>query len=302
MKGEPVIREEVAPAVVKRHRRFPVVWVVPLVAAMVAAYLVYERVQQAGPRVTIRFKDGTGLRPGQSPVTYRGVIVGKVRSISLTPELDTVLVDVRLDQSAAGLAKEGSVFWIVRPELGIANITGLGTIITGPYIEVLPGNGEKKTSFEGADASPRKNDEKGLKLVLIALQRGSLQPGSPVYYRGIEVGSVQDHRLSADARMVELEVFIQQQYAPLVRNDSKFWNVSGVNVDFGLFKGAEVSVESLKSLVSGGVTFATPEEGKGEAVKDGALFRLYDEPEKEWLKWAPAIRIREKPASEADGN
>jgi paraquat-inducible protein B len=208
-----------------------------------------------------------------------------------------VLVEARLDRSAAALAKEGSVFWIVRPEVGVANITGLGTIITGPYIEVLPGNGPKKKSFEGAATSPNKREGKGLRIVLIALNRGSLRPGSPVYYRGIEVGAVQDHRLSADARMVELDVFIQQRYAPLVRKESRFWNVSGVNVDFGLFKGAQVNVESLKSVVSGGLTFATPEEGKGgEAVKDGAIFRLYEEPKKEWLEWSPAISIPSKTA------
>lgn len=301
MKGEPSAREETPAAIVKRQRRFPVVWVVPLAALMVAGYLVYERVQQAGPRITIRFKDGTGLRPGQSPITYRGVVVGKVRSISLAPELDTVLVEARLDRSAAGLAEEGSVFWIVRPEVGVANITGLGTIITGPYIEVLPGDGPRQKSFQGADASPNKREDKGLKIVLIALHRGSLRPGSPVYYRGIEVGAVQDHRLSDDARMVELDVFIEQRYAPLVRKESKFWNVSGVNVDFGLFKGAEVNLESLKSLVSGGVNFATPEEAKGEPVKDGALFRLYEEPKKEWLEWSPAISIR-KSAGEAKRN
>jgi paraquat-inducible protein B len=119
-----------------------------------------------------------------------------------------------------------------------------------------------------------------------------LQAGSPIYYRGIEVGAVQEQRLSADARMVEFDAFIQQRYAPLIRKETKFWNVSGVNVDFGLFKGAEVNVESLKSLVSGGINFATPDEAKGgEPVKDGTLFRLYDEPKKEWLDWAPAISI-----------
>jgi paraquat-inducible protein B len=116
-----------------------------------------------------------------------------------------------------------------------------------------------------------------------------------VYYRGIEVGAVQDHRLSADARMVELDVFIHQRYTALVRKESKFWNVSGVNVDFGLFKGAQVNVESLKSVISGGLTFATPDEPKGaEPVKDGAIFRVYDEPKKEWLEWAPVIRLGDK--------
>ena len=291
MNVEPQAREE-ASAVIKPPRRFSVVWVVPLLAAIVAAYLVYERAQQGGPRITIRFKDGSGLRAGQSLVKYRGVTVGEVRSISLSSDLQTVVVEARLDRSAAALAKKGTVFWIVRPEVGIANITGLGTIISGPFIEAMPGDGAKETSFEGAATSPLRREEKGLRVMLIATQRGSLRVGSPVYYRGVEVGAVQEDRLSADARMVELDVFIQQRYKGLVRKESKFWNVSGVNVDFGLFKGAQVNVESLKSLVSGGLTFATPDEPRGSApVKDGAIFRLHEEPKKEWLEWAPVIQL-----------
>ena len=294
MNVEPRAREE-APAVIKPPRKFSVVWVVPLIAAVVAAYLVYERAQQGGPRITIRFKDGSGLRAGQSLVKYRGVTVGEVRSISLSSDLQTVAVEARLDRSAAALAKKGTVFWIVRPEVGIASITGLGTIISGPFIEAMPGDGAKQTSFEGAATSPLRREERGLRVVLIATQRGSLRVGSPVYYRGVEVGAVQEDRLSADARMVELDVFIQERYTKLVRKESKFWNVSGVNVDFGLFKGAQVNVESLKSLVSGGLTFATPDEPRGaEAVKDGAIFRLYEEPKKEWLEWAPVIRLGDK--------
>ena len=284
-------------AVVKRPRGFSVVWLVPIVAAILAGYLVYERVQQGGHRITIRFKDGNGLKPGQSPIKYRGVTVGEVRSVSLTPDLQAVEVEARLARSAAKLAKEGTVFWIVRPELGVGNITGLGTIISGPYIEVLPGNGPEKKTFEGAPSSPAALEDKGLRIVLIAADRRSLKPGSPVYYRGIEVGAVQEQRLSDDARRVELDVFIRDPYAPLVRSDTKFWNVSGLAVDFSLFKGAQVDMESLQSLISGGVSFATPDAGKGsESAADGAIFPLYEEPKKEWLEWSPAIPLKLKQA------
>jgi paraquat-inducible protein B len=281
-----------AEPVVKRRRSISVVWVVPILAALIAGYLVYERVQQSGPRITIRFKEGLGLKPGQSAIKYRGVTVGEVRALVLSRDLQTVEVKVRLDKGASALAKEGSVFWIVRPEVGLGNITGLGTIISGPYIEALPGNGPARDTFEGSANSPAALQEKGLKITLIAAERGSLRPGSPVYYRGIEVGAVQNHRLSDDARRVEVDVFIHQRYAPLVRADSKFWNVSGVNVDVGLFRGAQVNIESLKSLVSGGLSFATPDGAKlGEAARDGAIFPLYGEPKKEWLEWSPSIPL-----------
>lgn len=285
--------EPAAPAIVKRRRRFSPVWIVPLVAAAVAAYLVFERVQQAGPRITIRFKDGSGLKPGQSPIKYRGVTVGEVRAIELSSDLQMVEVHARLERSAAGIAKEGTIFWIVRPEVGVNNITGLGTIISGPFIETLPGSGAPQKSFEGADSSPAALEEEGLKIVLIAAHRGSLRVGSPVHYRGIEVGAVQNLRLSNDAQRVEVDAFIRARYAPLVRAESKFWNVSGVNVDFNLFRGAQVNVESLKSLVSGGLSFATPDLAKaGEPAAAGAIFALYDEPKKEWFEWSPAISLR----------
>src|SRR6185503_2269715 len=134
MNVEPRVREE-APAVIRPPRKFSVVWVVPLIAAVVAAYLVYERAQQGGPRITIRFKDGSGLRAGQSLVKYRAVTVCEVRSISLSSDLQTVVVEARLDRSAAALAKKGTVFWIVRPEVGIDNLKGLGPILSGRSIE-----------------------------------------------------------------------------------------------------------------------------------------------------------------------
>jgi paraquat-inducible protein B len=285
------------PAVIKRRRYFSVVWLVPLIAAGVAAYLVYERVQRAGPLVTIRFQDGTGLKPGQSVVKYRGVNVGEVRSIALSSDLESVLVEVRFAKSAAGLAREGAVFWIVRPEVGMQSITGLGTLISGSYIEVLPGSGPEKKQFEGAASAPLKRSEEGLTIVLLSATRGSLNAGSPVYYRGMEVGAVQEYRLSPDARTVEFEVFIQKHFAPLVHSESQFWNASGVDVDFSLFKGAKVNVESLKSLVSGGIAFATPDTKRaGKSVENGAVFRLQNEPKKEWLEWSPAIDLPAKTA------
>lgn len=287
--------EPPARAIVKRRRSISVVWVVPFFAAVVAAYLVYGRVQEGGERITIRFKDGNGLKPGQTPIKYRGVTVGEVRAVELSSDLQSVQVKVRLQRSASALAREGTVFWIVRPEVGIGNITGLNTIISGPFIEAFPGKGPRRNTFEGSANSPAALEEKGLKIVLITAHRGSLRVGSPIYYRGIEVGAVQEQRLSDDARRVEVNVFIRQPYAPLVRSDTKFWNASGVNVDIGLFKGAQVNIESLKSLVSGGVSFATPEPGKETAhVQDGAIFPLYDDPKKEWLEWTPSIPLPQR--------
>jgi paraquat-inducible protein B len=275
-----------------RHRRyFSIVWLVPLVAVAVAAYLVYQRTAAAGPRITIRFPNVEGLKAGQSPVKHRGVPVGVVRALSLSPDMRTVDVEVQLGKTASALARQGSKFWIVRPEVGVRSITGLGTIISGPFIEVAPGEGPVTNAFEGTTLAPLHYGEEGLRIVLLSPANRSVRIGSPIYYRGIEVGVVQNQRLSSDARAVEFDVFIAKPYVPLVSRDSKFWDASGVDVNVGLFKGAQVNIESMKSLLSGGIVFATPDDASREPVSDGDGFRLYPEPRKEWFEWAPAIPL-----------
>ena len=290
--GLPDGAEELPKAKVKERKwSLPVVWVVPVVAAIVAGYLIYDRVREVGPKITITFKDASGLKTGQTPIKYRGVLLGEVTALELDESLQRVLVKARLRRSGASIAREGSVFWIVRPEVGIGNITGLGTVITGPQIEVLPGAGKPKSEFVGLENPPVAQERKGLKIVLRTGHPGSLKLGSPVTYRGIEVGAVQDSRLGPDATSVDIHVFIKRRYANLVRKGSKFWDVSGVDMKVGLFRGLEINVESLRSLMTGGIAFATPDDPKDGPAKDGTVFPLNDKPKKEWLAWAPKIKI-----------
>ena len=283
------IADEIPKAKVKKMRwNFSLVWMVPVIAAIAAGYLLYARVQQVN--ITIRFKDGSGLKVDQTPIKYRGVQIGEVGAVELTPDHQSVLVKARLQRSAASIAKQGAVFWIVRPEVGIGNITGLSTVITGPEINVLPGNGEEQSEFVGLENAPVALEERGLKLTIISNRLGSLRPGSPVYYRGVEVGTIQRADLTSDAAAVAIQVLIRQPYAKLVRRSSKFWNVSGVDVNVGLFRGVEVNMESLRSLAVGGISFATP-DSKDPPAKDGTSFLLYNKPEKDWLDWEPKIPL-----------
>jgi paraquat-inducible protein B len=291
-RNDPEPAGELPRAVVKRQTwSFPAVWVVPVAAALVAAYLVYERVRDLGPEITIRFEDAGGVRAGQTPLRYRDVPVGEVTAIELSEDGKHAVVRARLRRPAVSVAREGTVFWIVRPEVGIRSITGLGTVITGPQIEVLPGTGKPKREFVGLAGPPVQTENEGRKIVLLSGHLGSLKIGSPVFYRGIEVGAVYDTRLGPDATTVNIGVFVGKRYAPLVREGSKFWNVSGMDVSVGLFRGVDIRMESLGTLVAGGVAFSTPEDTDGRPAKDGAVFRLHDEPKKEWLEWDPKISI-----------
>jgi paraquat-inducible protein B len=277
-------------AKIKKQSWFSLIWIVPLIAAIVASWLVYKNVRQAGPVVTIQFDDGSGLRANQTVVKYRGVRVGDVRSVQLADDAQRVVVEARLDRAAANLAREGSLFWVVRPEVGVGGLRGLETIVSGPYIQGQPGNGKAQKQFVGAEEPPLVQQSKGgLEIILTTPHLGTLTGGSPVYYRGIEVGAVRYFMLSEDSTSVKVHVLIETNYAPLVRVDSKFWNAGGVNVDLKLF-GINISAESFKSLVIGGIAFATPEP-PAPAAKPGSIFPLHEKEDDKWLKWSPSIEI-----------
>jgi paraquat-inducible protein B len=274
----------------KRRWKLPFVWIVPLVAAIVAGSLVYQRMQERGPTITIKFRDASGVKSEQTEIRYRGVPVGQVTKAELTPDQQYVMVSVQLRHTAAGLAREGSLFWIVRPEVGFGTVRGLSTVLTGSYIQSLPGKGPGKKTFVGLESASPTMGQPGLSVTLASTQIGSVRVGSPIFYRGVEVGSVTAIDLSRDATAAQARAFISQRYARLIRIGSRFWTVGGVDVDFGLFRGLQVNVDSLRSLVTGGIAFATP-DADGAPAREGTLFLLHDKPQKEWLDWRPKITV-----------
>lgn len=266
-------------------------WIVPVVAAIVAAYLIGSRLVDLGPAITLEFKDVSGLRTGHTPVRHRGVPIGDVTAIDLSKKGETAIVTIRLRRSATSIAQQGSLFWIVRPEVGIGNISGMGTVMSGPVIEVLPGAGKPQTEFVGLPGSPVILDRDGLALTLVASRVGSLRPNMPIRYRGVEVGAVLDCQLSTNATTAEIRVFIRKRFASLVREGTKFWNASGADINLALFGGLNINVESMGSLLSGGISFATPDGPTSTLLPGAVIFELHDKPDDEWLTWSPAIAI-----------
>jgi paraquat-inducible protein B len=283
--------EELPRARVRRKRAWwlHAFWIVPIVAMGVAGWLIVQRMRAYGPEITIEFRDGNGLRAGQTPIKFRGVQVGEVNRVDLSEDHKQVLVRARLQRSAEDLAKDGAVFWVVRPQVGWGNVTGLATVLSGPEIQVLEGKGERQTHFKGLDRAPVAMGQPGLRIVLKAERPMSLRPNSPIYYRGVEVGTVQEIDLSSNATAAELHIIIWQRYAALVRTGSAFWNASGISVRGGLFKGMEVDFESLRALISGGIEFASPE--KSPPAKPGTVFFLNESPDPKWLGWNARIPI-----------
>jgi paraquat-inducible protein B len=257
------------------------------------AWYVCQDIIFVGPTITIYFENAEGLQEQTSLVQYRGVKIGEVETLKLIQDRQQVGVKVQLDTSAASIAQEGSVFWIVRPELKLGAVSGLRTIVLGNYIAVQPGHGVRTNIFTGVENEPIE-PIKALDILLLAAKLDSLQPQSPVFYRGVKVGEVLDCRLSDDARKVLVQARIDQNYAPLVRMNSKFWNAGGIDFHLGLFSGAKLTAESAQTLISGGIAFATPPDFK-EVATNGAVFSLNEKSDAEWEKWSPAIPLHSVP-------
>lgn len=277
------------PHIKKMRWPYPLIWVIPLAAAVAAGFYLQSWLREHGRLVTVKFSDATGLRPSETPVTNRGISIGTVTGMRLSDDHKQVLVEIRLKRSADTFAKQGTQYWIVRPEISAAGISGLQTISSGPFVATIPGDGPYASQFTGREKPPTISGD-GIYVVLHAPRLEQFQAQAPVYYRGIEVGIVRATRLSRDGDGVDIETFINRPYAPLVRMNSKFWIVSGIDVKGGILTGVQMKLDSLRSLLQGGITFATPDV-TADPAQNGAQFPLYSEPKKEWLDWSPKIAI-----------
>jgi paraquat-inducible protein B len=250
---------------------------------------------RSGEQISLEVLQGDGLRVG-TPVRYRGFQVGEVTGLALSSNLAKIDLQIMLTEEAGRFARQGSTFSVIRPQVSLTKAANLDTLITGPYIEVTPSANPKaarQTRFkDDAQVKIENETQAGLTLTLTTLQRKSLKPGMAVSYRGIAVGQVTDLELSPDAASVLVHVLIEPRYSKLVYSGSKFWNESGLNVDFSLFKGAQVRTDSVEALLEGSIAFATPEDArKGQPARAGQIFDLNGEVQDEWLQWRPRIAI-----------
>ena len=253
-----------------------------------------EEAAQKGTLISIKVDRADGLRSG-TPIRFKGLDVGKIEEVDLSADLQSVVLKARITEVPERIARVGSQFWVVKPELGLIKTANLETLVTGQYIEVQPAAKSlgAQTSFIALAQPPETAaPEAGLSLVLSAARRGSLKVGVPVTYREVAVGKVTGYELGKTADRVLIRVLIEPKYAPLIRGGTRFWNTSGFGLDFGLFKGATVRTESLETLIQGGIAFATPDgERMGNPARPEQTFPLFDKFEDEWLTWAPKIPL-----------
>ncbi|MFA9216071.1 MAG: intermembrane transport protein PqiB [Sphingomonadaceae bacterium] len=247
------------------------VWLVPLLAALIGLGLVVKSIADQGPTVTVSFRSGDGLEPGKTKVKYKDVDIGLVRAISLAPDLSKVLVTIDMSKEARRFTAADTRFWVVRPRIGASGVTGLNTLLSGAYIGVDAGkSAEMRNEFAGLERVPQvTGDQKGTQYTLHAQSLGSVDVGSPVFYRRLQVGQVIGFDLENEGRGINMRVFIGAPYDQYVGRNTRWWHASGVDVRLDS-DGFKLNTQSLAALLVGGIAFESISGQKPEAAAPAA--------------------------------
>src|ERR671934_959271 len=261
----------------KSGRSLPLVWLVPAVALAIGAWLAFSTWFDRGPIIEIHFRTAEGLQAGKTRIKYKDVDVGHIGEISLASDLTGVVVTAHLSKSAEKLLVEDTRFWVVRPRISGGTVSGLQTLLSGTYVAVDVGKStQRRRLFIGLEQPPAfTTDAPGRQLTLRSEDIGSLDIGSPVYYRRLQVGQVAAYELDNDGRAVKVTIFINSPYDRFVSANSRFWHASGIDLALDA-EGVRVKTESLVSLAIGGIAFATPlDEAEPGPIAADMVFSLH---------------------------
>lgn len=264
-----------------KTRRFSVslVWIVPIVAVLVGISLVVHSLMQEGPTIVVTFKTGNGLTANKTEVKYRNVVIGHVSDVELSHDQKSVDATIKLAKQAETFTREDSQFWVVRPRIGAGGVSGIDTLLSGDYIgaDIGHANGRAKNFTGLENPPPITYGEPGKRFTLHSQDLGSLDIGSPVYYRKIPVGQVVAYALDADGKGVNLEVFVHSPNDAYVTENTRFWNASGIDLNIGA-NGFAVKTESLSSLLVGGIAFLAPQYSPNDQpAAEEKTFELFDD-------------------------
>lgn len=266
-----------ARTVEKRRGGVPLVWIVPLIALLIGAWLAWRSISETGPAFVITFKTAEGIEAGKTKIKYKSVDVGIVESIELSRDRSKVLIHARMEKYAAGYLVEDSRFWVVRPRIVGANVQGLDTLLSGSFIGMEVGTSPtERREFTGLAEQPVVTaDDPGRHFILKSDTLGSISLGSPVYFRRFPVGEVESYQLDKDGKGVVTRVFIKAPYDQYVNAETRFWEASGIDLKLDA-SGVSLDTESLASILVGGIAFQTRGDAKlANPAAENAEFRLF---------------------------
>ena len=263
----------------RRRTRLSLVWFIPIVAALVGAWVAVTRIESEGPKITITFSSAEGLEAGKTKIEYRGVEVGTLTTIRLAPDHQQAVATAEMAPKTEDFLVEDTKFWVVRPRISGANITGLGTLISGAYLGMEIGNSkQEKREFVALEVPPVvTGGVPGRFFVLKTPNLGSLDIGTPVFFRRLQVGEIAAYSLDEDGRRFTVKIFVKAPYDQYVSPNTRFWQASGVDLQLSA-NGLRVQTQSLLSILIGGIAFETPADAQAMPAADAnTVFTLFDD-------------------------
>ncbi len=263
---------------IKKKKGISPIWILPIVALLVGGWLLYQGIQNAGVDIVVHFENGEGITVGKTKVMYKGIPIGIVRDMNVDRELKSIALTIEMDKRTKEGLVEDTLFWVVKPQVSAGRISGLNTLLSGSYIEVQRGVSKVGSrEFTGLPDPPGKPENApGLHFKLKAEALGSIQKGSNIYYKNIVVGSVQDFTL-LNGEGVEIDAFVEPEFTHLIKTSTRFWNSSGISFKGGL-SGFKLHMESMATLIYGGISLYTPEEKMDDPLtENGHVFTLYED-------------------------
>ncbi len=268
-------------AQLKTKSRFSLIWIIPLTAALIAGWLAFKYYSERGTIITIILDDAAGVEAKKTPIRYKAVQVGKVKKLALTPDLKKVKITAEIFPEMAENLSANTRFWVVKPRVTFQGISGLDTLLSGVHIGMDPGDKPNETnqaleSYTGLSTPPViTTGEKGTALILNTDSLGSLDVGSPVYYHKVNVGEVTGYRLNKNSQSIDVTIYVHSPYDEKIKTSTRFWNASGLELELTT-SGLSARMESLTSLLIGGIAFETPENEMGFALDGETTFKLYE--------------------------
>lgn len=266
-------------AKIQKIKSWSPVWIFPIITALIGAWILFYHYSHQGPQVVLITTNAEGIEGGKTTIKSRSVDVGIVESAVLSDDLHHVRITARLNSGMEKLLSKDSAFWVVKPQIGRDGVSGLGTLLSGAYIELQPGSqGERLEQYSLLDAPPlAPPDAKGIRITLDSKKAGQLNPGDPVLFRGYRVGSVETSHFDTNKRMITYQLFIAAPNDRLITSNVRFWKDSGITVDLSS-QGMSIQMGSLTTLFSGGVSFDVPEGlDWGTQAKSGTDYQLFDD-------------------------
>jgi len=262
---------------VSSGRKLSGVWIIPLVAAVIGLWMVIHTAMTEGPSITIDFKTAEGLEAGKTKVRILSHEIGLVEDVVLKADVSGVTATVKLDPEAKPLLREDTQFWVVRARVGAGGVSGLGTLLSGAYIEMAPGAAaEGRKAYVALEAPPLTAvGAPGLRLTLFSDRAGSVSIGNAVLFHGYRVGRVEAATFNSDRQQVRYDIFIDAPFHELIHSATRFWDISGIDFDASA-TGIQLNTGSMETVLLGGLSFGTPPGvAAGEPVADGTEFTLY---------------------------